>query len=146
MSPSSDKRGGDGSHVNERDRGQLEPVPALVAALVVASALGVYVGALDGALARYRPDRDLAGRTLDAVGDHIRRGGATRPQRLSTVDRAVPTGRRLNVTLATGDRRWHAGPPVRDPTAPGLERAQRRVAVRIAPGRVRTGWLEVTVW
>lgn len=127
-------------------RGQLEPVPALVAVFVVSAALVAYVGALDAALARHRPDRNLAGRTLDAVSDHLRRGGAVRPERLSTVRRIAPEGRRLNATLAAAGRRWQAGKPVRDPTAPAVERARRRVAVRIAPGRVRTGWLEVTVW
>lgn len=127
-------------------RGQLEPVPALVAALVVGAALAAYVGALDDALDRYRPDRDLARRALDAVSDHLRQGGAARPERLETVDRVGPEGRRLNVTLAADGRLWRSGPPVRDPTTPAVERAQRRVAVRIAPGRVRTGWLEVRVW
>lgn len=139
------------SSVEPRDgggggRGQLEPVPALVAALVVGAALTAYVGALDDALDRYRPDRDLARRALDAVGDHLRRGGAARPERLETVDRVAPEGRRLNATLAADGRQWHAGPPVRDPTAPAVERGRRRVAVRLAPGRVRTGWLEVAVW
>lgn len=148
MSRSSAEPGGEGVQTGSgrRGRGQLEPVPALVAALVVAAALAAHVGAIDDALARHGPDRDLAARALDAVGDHLRREGATHPDRLATVDRAAPTGRRLNVTLAAADRRWRAGPPVRDPTAPAVEHARRRVAVRIGPGRVRTGWLEVTVW
>lgn len=146
MSRSSGESGNDDTHVVRGERGQLEPIPALVAALVVVSALAAYVGALDGALARYRPDRDVARRTLDAVGDHLRREGTARPRRLVTVDRVAPRGRRFNVTLAAVDRRWHAGPPAEDPTAPAVDRARRRVAVRIGPGRVRTGWLEVAVW
>lgn len=127
-------------------RAQLEPVPAVVAALVVVAALATYVGALDEALDRYGPERDLATRALDAVGDHLRQDGAAIPSRLRTADSVAPSGRRLNVTLASAGRRWDVGPPVPDPTVRTVDRARRRIAVRRAPGRVRTGWLEVTVW
>ena len=137
---------GDTASWRGRARGQFEPVAALVAVLVVVAALVAYVGALDDALARHRPDRELATRALDVVGDHLRRNGAARPSRLSTVERVAPAGRRLNVTLAATGRQRHAGPPVPDPTAPAVDRARRRIAVRVAPGRIRTGWLEVTVW
>jgi hypothetical protein len=118
----------------------------VVAGLVVTAALATYVGTVDDALDRYGPERDLATRALDAVGDHLRQDGAAIPSRLRTAEGVAPSGRRLNATLASADGRWDVGPPVPDPTARTVDRARRRIAIRRAPGRVRTGWLEVAVW
>jgi hypothetical protein len=87
-------------------------------------------------------DRDLAGPTLAAVEDAVSHRGVVLPDRLGRAVAHAPSGHALNVTLATGDRRWAAGPV---PGATG-DHASRVVSVRLGPGRARAGTLRVVVW
>lgn len=121
-------------------RGQVDPLPALVAVAAITLGLSTYAGVLDDALPETRgPDAEVA---LDAVYDAAARNGIVRPARFDASSLSTPTGRRVNATLDVGERRWTFGPRPPDGTA----RADRRVPVALAPGRVTPGELEVVVW
>jgi hypothetical protein len=120
----------------------VEPLAALAALFAVCVGLSLYATILvDAAPPR---ERDLAGPTVAAVDDAVTVRGVVYPARL---DRALdhrPSGARLNVTVVTDTRRWAIGP---SPTVRGdRSTADRRVSVRLGPGRVRVGRLRVVVW
>ncbi|VTT86998.1 hypothetical protein DM2_3036 [Halorubrum sp. DM2] len=129
------------------DRAAVEPVAALVAVVVVGLALGLYAGALDDAA----PDRSR--QSADAALDRAERattvGGVVDPDRLRRVE--VP-GTATAVELEANGERWLAasgpdapGPPgVRSPGAVAV--AERRVTVRVGPGRNVRGTLRAVVW
>ncbi|MFB6184097.1 MAG: hypothetical protein ABEI96_06035 [Haloarculaceae archaeon] len=122
-------------------RGQLEPVPALLAVLAVVAGLTLYVGVVDDALPGSR-SRAVAGDVADTVERTASVAGAVRPGRLDAGRATAPDGYDCNVTLVVDGRRWTSGPsPV-----PGAQRTTRLVGVRLSPGRVRRGRLGVTVW
>jgi len=129
-------------------RGQVEPVVALAAVLVVTTGLGLYAGGVDDSLERVdRLAGDSATTTLahqatDRVADTARVDGTVRPGRLSAAIGSGPAGYRVNATLRTRTGRWTAGPPVPE-RAVG---AERRVTVRLGAGRARPGSLHVWVW
>jgi hypothetical protein len=120
-------------------RGQVEPTAALVVLLVVCLAVSTYASALGGGDTR----RDFAPPTLDRVVEALSTGGVVDPERTPRARRAGPAGRRLNVTVAAGGRRWHAGP-----TPPGRDAdvATRRIGVAVGVGRVAPGRVRVEVW
>jgi len=125
------------------DRGQVEPLAALVVLLAVCAAVSTYAAALDGA--SHEGDRDLATPTLDRVVDRLAAGGVADPDRRGRARHAGPAGYRLNVTVAAAGQRWFAGP-----TPPGhradTDTAARSLSVRLAPGRIRPGRVRVEVW
>jgi hypothetical protein len=131
----------------ESHRAQVEPLAALVAVFAVGAALTAYAGVLGATLST--SDRDLAGPTVErverAVGDE---SGVLAPDALDSGLRAGPDGYRLNLTLRTGGRTWHAGPvpPQRGDSADAADSVRRTVSVRIAPGRIRPGRLRAVVW
>ncbi|SEN25071.1 hypothetical protein SAMN05216388_1002157 [Halorientalis persicus] len=122
-------------------RGQVEPVAAIVAVFALGVGLTIYAGAVDDALPGTEP-RNVAQPTLSAVEDAIETDGVVRPTRLTRVTAAAPAGRRLNVTLTAGDRRWTRGasPPA------SAQRARTSVSVDRGPGQVEPGRLTVRVW
>jgi hypothetical protein len=124
-------------------RGQVEPLPALVAVGAVCLGLSLYAGALDSQFPAPRgPDPRGA---LDAVHDHAAADGVVDPDALASAP--APEGRRLNVTLMAGERRWAVGPAPPGASPPrGAGRAARRVSVRFGPGDVRPGRMRVVVW
>lgn len=124
----------------DRCRGQVEPLAALAALFAVGVGLSTYAVVLTDASPH--PERDVAAPTLAAVHDAVSEQGVVQPARLDRALEYRPTGRRLAVTVATDERQWTAGP---SPPATG-DRAERRVSVRLGPGRVRVGWLRVVVW
>jgi len=121
-------------------RGQVEPTAALVVLLAVCAAVSTYATVLGGSWDE--TDRDVAAPTLERVVDRLAIGGVADPRRRRRAQHAGPTGYRLNITLAAGGRRWHAGP------SPGtdVDTATRTLSVRLAPGRVRPGRVRVEVW
>ena len=122
-------------------RGQVEPVAAIVAVFALGVGLTIYAGAVDDALPGTEP-RNVAQPTLSAVEDAIETGGVVRPTRLTRTTAATPAGRRLNVTLTAGDRRWTRG--ASPPTS--AQRASTSVSVDLGSGQVRPGRLTVRVW
>ncbi|QPV63923.1 hypothetical protein I7X12_04635 [Halosimplex litoreum] len=120
---------------------QTEPLAAVVAVVVVALALSVYVGALEASLPG-PVDRNHAETAADRIERALTVGGVARPDRLATALDRGPDGYRVNATLTVGDRTERVGP-----TSPeAVDTARRRVSVRIGPGRVEPGRLEVRVW
>jgi len=122
-------------------RGQIEPVAAIAAVLLVGAGLALYAGALDGRLGG-RNDRAVADAALGTVERAVAPEGVVDPGRLCGIASAGPAGYRLNVTLEAPERRWQVGP-----AAPaGVANASERVSVRVSEGRVRPGRLVVRVW
>ncbi|ELZ20634.1 hypothetical protein C475_20263 [Halosimplex carlsbadense 2-9-1] len=120
---------------------QTEPLAAVVAVVVVALALALYVGAFEANLPGPL-DRDHAETAADRIERALTAGGVARPGRLSAALDRGPDGYRVNVTLTVGNRIERAGPAPPE-TA---DTARRRVSVRTDPGRVEPGRLEVRVW
>lgn len=123
-------------------RGQVEPLAALAAVFAVGVGLTLYVGALDTTLSRLTSDREVAPAAADRTAAEASSFGAVEPPIEGSVAAARPTGYELNATLRTKGAEWTGGPPT--PRETGCE--QRDVSVRVAPGRIRPGGLEVCVW
>ncbi|SDX98405.1 DUF7285 family protein [Halopenitus persicus] len=134
------------------DRGQTEPIAALVALLAVGAGLTMYAGVIADADPGTQP-RETAGIVLDRVEDRVVVAGVAHPDRLRVpndvgVDRrrVAIERRRIGVAMVTADRRWLAGD--RNATRPlpaGTTVARRSVSVRIAPGEQVRGELRVVV-
>lgn len=124
------------------DRAQVEPLAALAAVFAVGVGLTLYVGALDTTLPRLTSDREVAPTAADRVAAEASSLGAVEPPLEDPVAGSRPTGYELNATLRTGDAEWTGGPP----TPSDAECELRDVSVRIEPGRIRPGSLEVCVW
>lgn len=129
------------------DRAAVEPVAALVAVVVVGLALGLYAGAF--ADAAPDDDRSTAMEALDRVEETVTVGGVVDPNRMRRVE---APGTATAVELEADGERWLAasgadapGPPgARSPEAVAV--AERRVTVRVAPGRNVRGTLRAVVW
>ena len=126
-------------------RGQVEPTAALAAVFAVCLGLSLYAGVATDAVPAGSPSVGPSGtarQTADAVADAARSAGAVDPGRLSGALDAGPSGRRLNATLWTADRRWAAGP-----TPPARATAARlRVTARVGTADVDPATLRVEVW
>jgi hypothetical protein len=119
-------------------RGYVEPVVVLVAVFVVGVGLTLYASAL---AARDEADgRQVAEVVLKSVAGEAESLGVIRPGALRRA--AAPAGWSVNLTVVSPAGRWSTGgtPP------PSADRARRRVAVRLGPGVLRPGVLEVAVW
>lgn len=124
------------------DRAQLEPLAALVAVFAVGVGLSLYVGALDSILPVLVPERSIAPTAADRlVAEATSFESVTTPIEEPAAT-ARPRGYELNATLRAIGSTWSAGPSV--PLE--AECVDRQVSVRVAPGRIRPGWLEVCVW
>ncbi|TKX72690.1 MULTISPECIES: hypothetical protein [Halorubrum] len=129
------------------DRAAVEPTAALVAVVIVGLALGLYAGAF--ADAAPDDDRSAARAALDRIEGMVTVGGVVDPDRMRRVE---APGTATAIELEAGDERWLAasgpdapGPPgVRSPDAVAV--AERRVTVRVAPGRNVRGTLRAVVW
>lgn len=122
-------------------RGQVEPLPALAAVLVVGLALTLYADAL-AAVQPAPADQGGAEAALQAAHDTVSDDGAARPRRVSGAVDAAPPGSTANVSLTVAGHRWTAGPSPPEHAAT----AHRRTAVRIDRWAVRPGRLTVVVW
>lgn len=123
-------------------RGQTEPIAALAAVFALGVGLSLYVGALDATLPRLSSDREMAPQAADRLEANASAVDAVEPPLTTSVEAARPQGYRLNASLTTDSGFWSGGPPTPD----AAECVDRRVSVRVAPGRVRPGLLEVCVW
>ena len=116
-------------------RGQVEPLPALVAVAAFALALSLYGTTLQGiALGTHSEDPAA---TETRVRDTLMEGVVVYPDRLNELDGAVPAG--TSVVIRAEDRVWRYGP---DP-GPDEPTVRRHVLVWTDDGTV-PGRLEVT--
>lgn len=122
-------------------RGQTEPLAALVAVVVVATALSLYAGVFQESVPG-SPDRNIAQDAADRAERAATVGGVVASSRLPRAAESGPDGYHLNVTLVAAAGTESVGPP-----APATaDVASRRVSVRLGPGRVVPGRLEVRAW
>lgn len=121
-------------------RGQTEPLAALVAVVAVCLALGLYAGVLDAELPG-RSDRAVDEAALERVERTLAPTGVVDPERVARAPAAGPDGYDTNVTLVANGRRWTAGPPI----PPEADAAAAAVSVRLGPGAIDPGHLEVRV-
>lgn len=124
------------------DRGQTEPLAALVSVLALGIGLSLYVGVLDSTLPFLASDADMAPVAADALVAEASPFGVVHPPLGAAVAAARPNGHAINGTLRTESRTWREGPP----RAEVADCVTRTVSVRTAPGTVRPGALEVCVW
>jgi hypothetical protein len=127
------------------DRGQTDPIAALVALLAVGVGLAMYAGAIADADPGTQP-RETAGIVLDRVDDRVVVAGVAHPDRLRVPDDVGVDRRRLGVAMVTAERRWLIGEQrATRPVPPKATVARRSVSVRIAPGEQVRGELRVVV-
>ncbi|MDB2262024.1 hypothetical protein PM035_13440 [Halorubrum ezzemoulense] len=146
-SGASGTRNGPSAAFPTADRAAVEPIAALVAVVVVGLALGLYAGAFADAAPDDR--RSAAKSALDRVEGRVTVGGVLDPDRMRRVE---APGTAIAIELEADGERWLAasgpdapGPPgVRTPEAVAV--AERRVTVRVAPGRNVRGTLRAVVW
>lgn len=123
------------------DRGQTEPLAALVAVVVVAMALATYAGVFEASVPE-PVERNHAQAAADRVERAVTAGGVAHRGRLSDAVERGPPGFTINATLTVGNATTAVGP-----TPPAsADTARRRVSVRDSPGTVVPGRLEVRAW
>ncbi|WP_096390628.1 DUF7285 family protein [Halopenitus persicus] len=127
------------------DRGQTEPVAALVALLAVGIGFALYAGAIADADPGTQ-SRETAGLVLERVEDRVVVAGVAHPGRLSVPGDVGIDRQRIGVAIVTADRRWVAGErsAIR-PIPAGTTVARQSVSVRIVPGEQVRGELRVVV-
>lgn len=124
------------------ERGQASPTAALVAVAAVGVGLSLYAAVFAGVAPT--ADREVAEPTLSRVHDVVAPAGVASPDRLEKALDADPDGWTVRVDLRAGSHHWTAGAPPE--TSAGTQSSGRRVPVRIATGRVASGWLRVVVY
>ncbi|MEZ3163505.1 hypothetical protein ABNG03_06910 [Halorubrum sp. RMP-47] len=128
-------------------RAAVEPIAALVAVVVVGLALGLYAGAFADATSG--DDRSTAAAALDRAEEAITVGGVAEPARMRRVE---APGTVTAVELEADGERWLAASGLDAPGPPGVRSpeavvvVERRVTVRVAPGRNVRGTLRAVVW
>ncbi|SFC64845.1 hypothetical protein SAMN05444422_11326 [Halobiforma haloterrestris] len=149
-----------------RDRGQTEPLAALVAVATIGLAVGLYGGYLTGVLGE-TTDRTPESVAIDRVWDDVSENGVFTAidgndgaiRNRVRID-SLPEGKTVHVAITTVDdgekrvidhARFHADGTVRDPARVGDPPADTGVATRpvpveLEPGDVRGGTLRVEVW
>lgn len=132
----------DGDAGARADRGQVDPLPAIVAVAVVGLAVSLYAVGLDGLPGGASEERSTADVTLGAVCERVCDGGTVDPASLDEGLAAAPDGHRLGLVLRADGREWTAGPA--PPADAGT--ATRTVTVRLGPNDVVPGRLRVVVW
>jgi hypothetical protein len=124
------------------DKGQTEPLAALVAVLALGIGLSLYVGVLGSTIPFLTSDADVAPIAADALVAEASPFGVVHPPLGAAAAAARPNGHALNGTLRTESKVWREGPR----RAEIADCVTRTVSVRTAPGTVRPGTLEVCVW
>lgn len=122
-------------------KAQIEPLACLVALFAVCAGLTAYASVLHSTVGG-SAERNVAEPTLEPVHHALSDDGVVRPGRLGRGLREGPAGHDVNLTLTAASTEWRAGP---DPP-PSADAASKTVSVRLEPGRVRFGRLEVAVW
>jgi len=128
--------------LSSSDKGQTEPLAALVAVFALGAGLSLYVGVLDSTLPLLSSETDITPTAADKLVSESSPFGSIRPPIEGPVTDSRPTGYRLNATLRSDGMIWTGGPPITD----SADCIERTVSVRTDPGRVRVGVLEVCTW
>lgn len=124
------------------DRGQTEPLAALIAVFALGVGLSIYVGVLDTTVPMLTDDADMTPTAADALVNEASSFGTVQPPLGDAVEAARPKGYGMNATLTTRDGAWSGGS-----TSPSeIHCGTRTVSVQTAPGVVRPGTLEVCLW
>lgn len=148
--------------VNPADRGQTEPIAALLAVTMVCLAISLYAGLHTDALSRLDSDRDVSRAMGDRIWIDVTDSGVVYEDlRLEEAIRndSLPQGYSVTVSIAVvgrdGRNRTIARVTFRPTgrvsdrpvTAPEhANRYERPVSVQRAPGTVQPGTLTVVVW
>lgn len=109
-------------------RGQVEPLPALLALAVFAIGLSLYGVTLEGVTLASGPD--VSDATMDAIDGTLSEGAVVVPERLETRSADLPEG--VAVILRADGQTWVRGTP---PETPDRSR-RRHVLVRTDSGEV----------
>ena len=120
-------------------RGQVEPLPALVALAVFAASLSVYAMTLHAV--PLEGERTVDDATVTRVLETTRDGTVVNPNRLSAVETNPASGTTVSVVLRADGRIWRIGPTPPD-SAPSTT---REVLVRTSDGAV-PGRMRVSTW
>lgn len=119
-------------------RGQVEPLPALLALATFAIALSLYGTTLEAVPLGGEPT--ISEGTVESVLETLADGTVVYPDRLDRLDEADGTERRAVIVSAAG-RTWRQGP-----RPPGdADTVRRHVLVDTSDG-ARPGTLRVSVW
>lgn len=124
------------------DKGQTEPLAALIAVFALGVGLSLYVGVLDATLPSLTNDREIAPTAADKFLAEAQSFGSVEPPIADATADASPNGYRLNATIRAAGETWTEGPPRRERGSC----VDRSISVRTAPGQIRPGRLEVCVW
>lgn len=109
-------------------RGQVEPLPALIALAVFALALSMYGTVFTGL--PLPGDDDVSEATITRVTDTITEGVVVQPDRLDRLEGHVPSG--TGVLVRANGRTWGWGPDA----SRGGESVTRQVLVQTSQGAV----------
>ncbi|MFP9191949.1 DUF7285 family protein [Natronosalvus vescus] len=153
------------------ERGQTEPIAALVAVATVCLALALYASALYGMFPT-STDRSVAEPTLESVQGTVAADGVYDPHATPDPITEIPSdrlpdGNTVTITVTTIERgqpvavstgryvhgeyepRTPPDHPASDPPRPAdnsVDEASRPIAVRESTGKVSSGTLHVEVW
>jgi hypothetical protein len=143
----------------QAERGQTEPLAALVSVAAIGIAISVYAGFASGLVPELGGDQRTEQAALDSVWAAVSEDGLVESDApLDRIDpETLPRGHRVSVTVtivgedgrlervdsATFDER--GSPAALDPPE-GAPTSTRPVPVRVADGDVRPGQLVVVVW
>lgn len=143
------------------ERGQSEPLAALVSVAVVCAAISVYAGAATEIVPEIGSDRAVGEPAADSIWQEISEDDiyderTSIPTSLS--ESALPEGYhsavKVTVVTETGSLRTVASARFDDtgalaavePPQEGTERVERPVSVRLESGEIRPGRFTVVVW
>lgn len=124
------------------DKGQTEPLAALLAVFALGLGLSLYVGVLDSTLPLLSSERDITPTAAERLVTESSSFGVLDPPIAGPAAASRPTGYELNATVRADGAVWTGGPT----RVESSDCTTRSVSVRTAPGRVRPGLLEVCVW
>ncbi len=128
--------------LSSSDKGQTEPLAALVAVFALGVGLSLYVGVLDSTFVALSDDSEITPTAADKLTTEASSFGILQPPIDDAVAAAKPNGYRMNATLHADESTWSGGPL----NSVASDCVERSVSVRTAPGTVRPGHLEVCVW
>lgn len=124
-------------------RAQVEPVPALVAVVVLCLAVGAYATVRADVLPNGENDAPANAVLAETVDAATLNGSVVVNPTTLDVDSVVPEGYEVTITIVAGDHEWtHSteNPP------PDAASDSRRAPVQVAPGTIRPGQIRVEVW